>query len=235
MYSGKILLVGACPGFTETVKARLEASGYVTKWVSCGEKAEENIRREWFDMILLEEHLPDGNSTKWCRRFRIDTLIPLMVLFAKEDTKEILKALHHGADDYMVRPLDISVLLAKVRANVRRSHVYDRGSRPKQMKYYRRFAIDFSQHSVWKRGENGGISDKVHLSPTEYSLLVVLLHHERELLSYEELYQAVWKADDLGDVRTVMVHVSNLRKKLDPRGNDMIRTVRGHGYFFRDV
>ena len=76
------------------------------------------------------------------------------------------------------------------------------------------------------------MTERVDLSPIEYQLLCTMMERPNQLILYQELYQKVWNADDLGDVRTVMVHVSNLRKKLGESGKETIRTVRGAGYIF---
>ncbi len=133
----------------------------------------------------------------------------------------------------MDRSVDFKVLLARIRSNIRRYRVYKEESPEGKGLVFRQFKIDSSRHMVWKIGEDGARQDRLHLSPIEYKLLEMFISN-RKLLTYGEIYHTIWKTDDLGDVRTVMVHVSNLRKKINYLDSDMIRTVRGTGYVFLD-
>ena len=94
--------------------------------------------------------------------------------------------------------------------------------------------IDTKKRSVY-RVDNQEAGDLVSLSPIEYSILLTMTEHRDEVILYNQLYKSVWNQDDIGDVRTLMVHVSNLRKKIDLNHTDMIRSIRGFGYMFQDT
>lgn len=134
----------------------------------------------------------------------------------------------------MAKPLDLKVLLARVESNIRRQRAYRKDVLNGEIIVFRQFKVDLSRHMVWKMDEDGKKQKKLHLSPIEYKLLELFISNMGRLLTYEEIYQYVWKTDDLGDVRTVMVHVSNLRKKINYLESNMIQTVRGTGYVFYD-
>ena len=94
--------------------------------------------------------------------------------------------------------------------------------------------IDTKKRAVY-RVDNQEAGDLVSLSPIEYSILLTMTEHRDEVILYDQLYKSVWNQDDIGDVRTLMVHVSNLRKKIDLNHTDMIRSIRGFGYMFQDT
>lgn len=184
------------------------------------------LANQEYDLILLDEILPDDRGDSLCRTIRDHSQCPIIFMSCLDDSSTIISALKAGGDDYMVKPLDYGELLARADAIIRRS-----GGRNKQphLHTFRQFSIDTQRHKVLRGGE------VVDLSAIEYALLLYMTQHPNTLLLYSELYQNVWSSDSLGDVRTVMVHISNLRKKIDPDRTGIIETVRGAGYIFTDV
>ena len=198
----------------------------VDRAYSCAQ-ALELIRTHSYDLILLDELLPDQNGSDFCAMIRPQCTCPIVFLSCCSDSKSIITALKNGGDDYMVKPIDYKELLARAEAIDRRLHGRDTGSNG--LREFRSFSMDTVHRYVVRNDE------VIDLTPIEYSLLVYLVDHPDTLLLYQELYEQVWSCDSLGDNRTVMVHISNLRKKLDPAHKGLITTVRGVGYTFSDI
>lgn len=201
-------------------------AGYQTDLAGTCGKTREYIRAHCYSLILLNVALPDGNGCKLCREIRKFCSCPIIFVSTLSDSRTIIAALMNGGDDYMVKPINYYELLARIQAHLRRIEYYNR--LPDLLKF-KRFSIDTSCHEV--RNDAGPIT----LSPTEYGLLLCFIAHPNLLLTYDELYRSVWNSDSIGDIRTVMVHISNLRKKIDPSHTGVIRTIRGEGYLFNDI
>lgn len=207
-------------------QVHLTHGGYQVDVANTCQSALSLLANQEYDLILLDEILPDDRGDSLCRTIRDHSACPIIFMSCLDDSNTIISALKAGGDDYMVKPLDYGELLARADAIIRRS-----GGRRKQdhLRTFRQFSIDTQRHKVL-RGE-----EVVDLSSIEYALLLYMTEHPNTLLLYTELYQNVWASESLGDVRTVMVHISNLRKKIDPDRTGIIETVRGAGYIFTDV
>lgn len=195
----------------------------VDRAYSCAQ-AMELIKAHSYDLILLDELLPDQSGSDFCATIRPQCTCPIVFLSCCSDSNSIITALKNGGDDYMVKPINYKELLARAEAISRRLRGGEQVS--DNLREFRSFSMDTVHRYVVRNGEI------VDLTPIEYSLLVYLVDHPDILLLYQELYEQVWDCDWLGDNRTVMVHISNLRKKIDPENTGMIRTVRGAGYIF---
>lgn len=240
MDNRKILIVEDDMDMGFIMSVQLKEAGYNTDIaVNCEEALAYLKQQKIPDLILLDEMLPDGKGSELCAEIRRFTLNPIIFISCMSDQQTMVHALKNGGDDYVVKPVNMEVLLARIESQLRRSiHYKDR--QPEKLPentilYFRQFAVEKRTHFVWRVDGNGNRRERIHLSPIEYKLLISFIEHPNELITYEELYQYIWEADDLGDVRTVMVHVSNLRKKINYRNTDMIHTVRGAGYLFNDV
>lgn len=194
---------------------------------SCAE-ALEFLEDGEYDLILLDEVLPDKNGDELCSIIRDACACPIIFMSCLDDSKTKIKALRSGGDDYMVKPVCFDELLARAEAIIRRSKAVHSAPQ-KPTKEFKRFTIDTARHRVLRD------SEEIDLSSIEYDILKFFTKHQNELLLYQQIYESVWDSDSLGDIRTVMVHISNLRKKIDPDKSGIIETVRGAGYIFSDV
>ncbi|MCI8796985.1 MAG: response regulator transcription factor [Dorea sp.] len=234
MEKGKLLVVEDDKRFGACLKKRLEKNAYkVFLLVSVQEEAAV-LKSENIDLILLGVDITVEKGLELCKRIRKEHFIPIIFMGCGSDSDMQIRTLNCGGDDYVDRSIDFKVLLARIRSHIRRYRVYKGGGPDRKDLVFRRFKIDPSRHMVWKIGEDGVRQDRLHLSPIEYKLLEMFIANAGTLLTYREIYHTIWKTDYLGDVRTVMVHVSNLRKKINYLDSDMIRTVRGTGYVFLD-
>ena len=177
------------------------------------------------DLIILDVMMPGMSGLEVCDRLRALTNAPVLFLTAKSAESDRLKAYRSGGDDFLSKPFSHGELLAKVGSLLRRYKEY-RG-KPEAALAIENLEIDFSARSVKNAGS------PVQLTDTEYAILEYLLHNRGSTVTTSVLYEAVWKERFLpGSGNTVMVHVLNLRRKIeeDPSTPKIIRTVWGKGY-----
>lgn len=225
----KILVVEDEPDLSNIIRLHLKHAGYVsTAAYSCAE-ALTLLENDTFDLIILDVVLPDRRGTELCALIREHSQCPIIFASCQDDSQTIIHALQSGGDDYMIKPLNYDEMLARIEANLRRHRAAPIQPAPLGTREYPGFSIDTEHHCV-RLTEGDG--QPVSLSTIEYDLLLYFSDHPNTLLLYNELYRHIWKADSAGDTRTVMVHISNLRKKIDPNHTGIIQTVRGAGYIF---
>ncbi len=227
----RILLVEDDQDLSAITHAILVHAGHqVDDAFTCAE-AEALLSANEYDVILLDVMLPDRSGDELCRSIRQECDCPIIFMSCLEDSDTIVGALRSGGDDYMVKPVRYPELLARLDSVIRRTGPRE-PSRKKQdpsLLTLKSFSLDIPHRRIL-RGEQSE-----DLSTIEFSLLRYMIDHPDTLLLYQDLYQNVWATDSLGDFRTVMVHISNLRKKLDPEHKGIIETVRGAGYIFSDI
>lgn len=227
----RILLVEDDQDLSIITHASLAHAGHqVDDAFTCAE-AEALLADNEYDLILLDIMLPDRSGDELCRSIRQECDCPIIFMSCLEDSDTIVGALRSGGDDYMVKPVRYPELLARVDSVIRRAGPREASKKKKDAPLLKlnSFTLDVPHRRIL-RGE-----EAEDLSAIEFSLLRYMIDHPDTLLLYQDLYQNVWATDSLGDFRTVMVHISNLRKKLDPEHKGIIETVRGAGYIFSDV
>lgn len=196
----------------------LKPEGYEILEASDGKEALEIYDKDHPDLILLDVMMPGYDGWTVCREIRRESTVPIMMLTAKGEEIDQLFAYDLGADEYITKPFSPKILVAKIKALLRRSqneqetHEADDG-----------VAIDRDARQVVLDGKN------VDLSPTEYKLLNYLMSNTGKALSRRQILNQVWNYDYYGDLRTVDTHINRLRIKLGDKGR-YIRTVRGYGY-----
>ena len=196
----------------------LKPEGYEILEASDGKEALDIYDKEHPDLILLDVMMPGYDGWTVCREIRRESTVPIMMLTAKGEEIDQLFAYDLGADEYITKPFSPKILVAKIKALLRRSqneqetHEADDG-----------VAIDRDARQVVIDGKN------VDLSPTEYKLLHYLMSNTGKALSRRQILNQVWNYDYYGDLRTVDTHINRLRIKLGDKGR-YIRTVRGYGY-----
>ncbi len=219
-----ILVVEDEPPLVEMLRYNLEKAGHRTSVATDGVAALEQVDVEQPDLVLLDWMLPRLSGMEVCRRLRADPYhekLPIIMLTARGEEEDRVRGLESGADDYIVKPFSPGELVARVRSVLRRSAA----GLPDERLQYRDIVLDLATHKV-KRG-----TDSVHLGPTEFRLLHVLMKRPGRVFSRGQLLDLAWGRDKYLDERTVDVHVRRLRKALNGGGKvDTIRTVRGAGY-----
>jgi DNA-binding response OmpR family regulator len=225
----RILVVEDEPGLVLTLEDRLRAEGYVVGVARDGEGGFNRASLEWWDLILLDGMLPRRSGFDVCRDLRAKGIrIPILMLTARGQVSDRVAGLKLGADDYLVKPFDMSELIARIEARLRRDRS-DPKAADLQTATFGPIHADFRRAEVTKSGT------PVELSGKELHLLRYFIEHQGATVSRTELLEAVWGYTTVPFTRTVDVHVANLRRKLeaDPSRPSMILTIHGLGYKFR--
>ena len=222
----RILLVEDEPGVRVTLTDRLQDEGYVVETAVDGEEGFARAVAEPFDLVVLDVMLPGRNGLDVCRDLRRKGMeSPILMLTARRQVTDRVLGLKLGADDYLTKPFDVSELLARIEARLRRA-----GSPTTHGACYRfgDVEVDFRSAEVRRAGR------PIQLSAKEYRLLRYFIEHRGKAVSRDELLNEVWGYDALPTTRTVDTHVAWLRGKLEPnRGHpQLILTVHGLGYKF---
>lgn len=226
----KILVVDDEINIRELVKFNLDKAGYKIIEASDGHSAVSMVRAEKPDLVILDLMLPGIDGLEVCRLLkgqRETSGIPIIMLTAKSEEIDKIIGLELGADDYMTKPFSARELTARVKAVLRRSQ---KDAVPAGELSVGGLRLNFSRHEAFLGKE------KLELTPKEYELLKLLITNVGKVFTREQLLEKVWGYEYFGDTRTVDVHVRHLRTKLihDTEEADMIETVRGIGYRFRD-
>ncbi|MEC9432576.1 MAG: phosphate regulon transcriptional regulator PhoB [Pseudomonadota bacterium] len=202
----------------------LTREGYKVSLVSDGDEALYAIEDEKPDLILLDWMLPHVSGIEICRQIRARSEVkdtPVIMLTARGEEDDRIRGLETGADDYLTKPFSMTELLARIRAVLRRTRPTLAGD----VATFGDIVLDRQAHRV-RRAERD-----LHLGPTEFKLLDVLMQRPGRVFSREQLLDLVWGRDVYVEIRTVDVHVGRLRKAINRRGDrDPIRTVRSAGY-----
>jgi two-component system, OmpR family, response regulator MtrA len=195
----------------------------VTPAVS-GEQALELAREQPTDVVLLDLMLPGVDGLTVCRTLRDRGELPIIIITARSDTRDVIAGLEAGADDYVTKPLVAGELAARVRALLRRRA--PQGEPPPEQLRVGELTMR-PRHGVVTKGDQ-----PLHLTRTEFRLLLEILGGRGRIVTREELLHRVWGYDYFGDTRLLDVHIRRLRRKVEdnPDRPDLIRTVRGVGY-----
>jgi DNA-binding response OmpR family regulator len=212
-----VMLVEDDPNIGALVRTYLQRDGYDTVWVRSGEDALAELGRHPIELVILDIGLPGIDGFEVCRR--IDGRVPVIMLTARDEEADVVAGLELGADDYVSKPFSPRQLTARVKAVLRRA-----GSPAAAGDVTTLGPITLARGSREVRVDG----DEVELTQREFDLLEYLLRRAGQVVTRDELLEAVWGYVLPGQTRTVEVHVAQLRKKLGYP--DLIRTVRGLGY-----
>ncbi len=219
-----VLLVEDDVSVHSSVTVLLERSGVRVTGAKDGREALDLFGRHLFDLVVLDVMLPTLDGFEVCREIRRTSSVPIIMLTARTDATDVVVGLELGADDYVTKPFDPKILVARVRAGLRRQVSDD----PEPLLRIRGLEIDASGFRASLDGE------ELSLTAMEFRLLVQLASNAGRAVSREELLNRVWGYDYMGDSRLVDMGIKRLRDKLgdDPRDPRFITTVRRHGYRF---
>jgi len=228
----RILVVDDEPSITKLVSFNLEKAGYDVDTAADGQAALEKVQDIQPDLIVLDLMLPKVDGLEVCKRLRQENNhIPVIMLTAKDEELDRVSGLELGADDYVTKPFSPRELVARVKAVLRRSAIKDaleQADAKQKPLVIGDLVIDVEGYESYVQGK------RLELTPKEFELLVYMATHRGRVLSRDQLLNAVWNYDFVGDSRIVDVHVSHLRDKIEPdtRRPLYIKTVRGIGYKF---
>lgn len=223
-----ILVVDDNPEIVEVLKLILSAEGYHLLCAHSGQEA-LTLFNQQVDLVILDVMMPGMNGIQTCLALREKSNVPILFLTAKDQESDKKLGFSSGADDYLVKPFSYNELTMRVQAMLRRYHVYQGQPLLQEDKMsLDNLEIDFTQRQVFKQGQ------LLNLTDIEYELLVYFANHRKQIISIMNLFEGVWKENYYyGANNTVMVHIRNLRKKIedDPQNPKLIQTVWGKGYY----
>lgn len=213
----RILLVEDDPLLGDGLAVGLRQSGFAVDWLKDGASAERALKSEPFDLLVLDLGLPQLSGMDVLRRLRArGQALPVLILTARDATGNKVEGLDAGADDYLVKPVDLDELAARVRALARRA-----AGRAAPEIRHGDIVLDPAAHRVSRAGE------AVELSTREFALLVALLENAGRVMTRAQLETTLYGWGEEPDSNALEVHIHHLRRKL---GTDLIRTLRGVGY-----
>jgi two-component system, OmpR family, response regulator MtrA len=219
--TASVLVVDDDQALAEMLGIVLRKEGYDVATCGDGGRALAMFRELRPDLVLLDVMLPTMDGIEVARQLRVESGVPIVMLTARTDTKDVVAGLEAGADDYVVKPFKPQELLARIRARLRR---VDTGGDGRLQ--VGDVVIDVAGHEVTRAGE------RIPLTPLEFDLLVALASKPTQVFDRESLLEQVWGYRHAGDTRLVNVHVQRLRSKIekDPENPQIVVTVRGVGY-----
>lgn len=223
----KILVVDDDENIKKLISIYLENEGYTTSLVSNAEEALALLQHEDFDLIILDIMLPGLNGIEACIRIREEKTLPIIMISAKSEDLDKIQGLSSGADDYLTKPFNPLELIARVKSQLRRYKKYNHVQKnDESIVEVGDLQLNSETRQVWVRNE------EKRLTPKEFEILELLVRNKGIVLSVSKIFEAIWKEDFLKSDNTVMVHITNIRDKIedDPKHPIYIKTVWGIGY-----
>ncbi|QWU15789.1 DNA-binding response regulator, OmpR family, contains REC and winged-helix (wHTH) domain [Paenibacillus sophorae] len=229
MKQDTILLVDDEKEIVELLEIYFNNEGYRLLKAYNGLEALECLEQEDVDLIILDVMMPRMDGIAACLKIREDRNMPIIMLSAKNTDMDKITGLSLGADDYVGKPFNPLEIVARAKSQLRRYHKWNRDLPARKSDHELQFEdllIDTAKHEVSVDGR------KVKLTPREFAILELLARHQGQVLSMEQIYRSLWNEPFLDGGNTVMVHIRNIREKieLDPKRPRYIQTVWGVGY-----
>jgi DNA-binding response OmpR family regulator len=226
----RILLVDDEESIQTLLTYPLRKEGYEVIPASTGKEALERFREGQFDLVVLDVMLPQVDGFDVCRQLRARSSVPIIMLTAKAEELDKVLGLELGADDYITKPFSMREFRSRVKAVLRRAELARNGDAPDEPLVDGELTVDFAKRLVELRGE------QVRLTYVEFEILSALVRSPGRVFSRGMLLERLWGDSSYRDPRTIDVHIRHLREKLerDPAAPELIFTVRGVGYHFRD-
>ena len=202
----------------------LENEGY--RFIKCYNalSALETVETTLVSLILLDVMMPGLDGISACMKLREKTNAPIIFISAKSDDMDVVQGLMAGGDDYVVKPFNPIQLMSRVKAQLRRFRQYNRTTGENAVIEHDDLTVNTETRPVWVNGS------EVTLTSKEYDILLLLLKNKNLVLPSSRIYESVWHEPSIGSENAVMMHIANLRKKLNAGGRSYIKTVWGRGY-----
>ena len=227
----KILLVEDDIEISTMLKNFLITENFVVITALDGESACEKFFSDSFSLVLLDLMIPKMNGIEVMSKIREHNTVPIIIISAKDTDSDKTLGLGLGADDYITKPFSVTEVLARIKANIRRSTQYAMGTSMEQPVITQGvLSMNLNDYSVKKNGQ------EIELTAKEFEILKLLLQNPKKVYTKEQIYSLVWNDAYLGDENAVNVHISRLRTKIEdnPRDPQYIITVWGIGYKLGD-
>ena len=210
----------------DVLKQYARKEGYDVYTAKTGTKALEEFGQREFDAILLDVMMPEIDGISACLRIREKSKMPIIFMSAKVEDIDIIQGLAVGGDDYVTKPFKPIELLARIKAQLRRYKQYNETEKPVHTLQTEDLTMDMESRQVWVSGR------EVRLTRKEYDILEYMLRNKGQVLTMAQIYEAVWHEEFFCSENAVMMHIANLRNKLnwDNVHSDFIKTCWGRGY-----
>lgn len=223
-----ILLVEDKKELAELIKAFLEQGGYQVYCVTQGEEAIDYLKCQGVKLIILDIMLPGIDGFAVCHKIREQQNIPILIMSARSDKSDQLKGYELGADDYMEKPVDPDILLAKVNALLKRSN---KKQQEEKVLTSGEIIIQQDSRKVYLKGK------MIELTVKEYELLLLFIANTGKTLHKEYVFGHIWGMDSDSEYQTLTVHIKMLRSKIEenPKEPERIKTVWGVGYRYEEI
>lgn len=227
----RLLVVDDEESIVTLLKYNLEQSGYTVDTAYDGVEALRKAQEVKYDLIVLDLMIPEIDGLEVCRKIRTEKIqVPILMLTAKDEEFDKVLGLELGADDYMTKPFSPRELVARVKAIMRRVDYSGQEMEKIERKSIGHLTVYPENYEAYVKEE------ELELTLKEFELLVYLINHKGRVLTRDQLLNAVWNYEFVGDTRIVDVHISHLREKIEPNTKKpvYIKTVRGLGYKFEE-
>ncbi len=220
----RILVADDEPEIREVLRMMLGSEGYEILEAVNAEEAVEQA--DGADLVILDVMMPGESGIQACTRIREKTNVPILFLTAKSGEHDKVIGFSAGGDDYLVKPFSYMELLSRVKALIRRYRVYQKAGEEKgKVVFYRDLTINQELQTVQVHGKD------ISLTEMEYQILLLLVSNPRKVFSVKEIYETIWKEIFFPNSgNTVMVHIRNIRRKLEKNGESYIQNIWGRGY-----
>lgn len=218
----KIMIIEDDPTIAGVIQSHLEKWGYTAFFVRDFSMVLSEFRQQEPHLVVMDISLPRYNGFYWCGEIRKHSRIPILFLSSHTENMDIVMAISMGGDDYVTKPFDLSVLLAKIQALLRRSYDFQSAL---NVLYHRDAIFHIGDGTLHYNGQ------KIDLTRNEAKIMQTLLENKGCIVSRDTLMQRLWDSDEFIDDNTLTVNIARLRKKLEDAGlKDFIVTKKGAGY-----
>ncbi|MCM3032515.1 response regulator transcription factor [Niallia sp. MER 6] len=219
-----ILIIEDDTAVHSLIKETMEINGFNTLSAYSGTEGKMLVENNQADVILLDLMLPGMNGEEFLQHIRSTSSIPVIVISAKIDQPSKLQLLTNGADDYITKPFDVKELLARIDIQLR--HAAKGTAEHRQEIHYKNISLNLDTREV-------KLSDRaLHLTGREFAILQLLMENPQKVFSRANIYESVWNEPFFDNDKTINMHISNLRNKLNSNGTNYIKTVWGIGFKF---
>lgn len=219
-----ILIIEDDMAIHSLIKETLELHNFQTLSAFSGTEGKLLFEQNQIDVVLLDLMLPGMNGEEFLQTLRQHSSIPVIVISAKNDQDSKLELLTNGADDYIIKPFDVKELLARIQIQLR--HAEKASFSSMREIHYKNISVNLDTREVKMNAQH------IHLTGREYAILLLFLENPQKVFSRANIYESVWKEPFFDSDKTVNMHISNLRNKLNQNGTNYIKTVWGIGFKF---
>ena len=223
-----VLMIDDDQSLVQMVKSTLEQAGVTVMTAPDGQEGLKKMYQGRPDLIILDINMPAMDGWTVCTRIREVSNIPIIMLTARNEPEEIVRGLDLGADDYILKPFETNVLMARVRANLRRAAAQPTLFKQNVLYSDDYITINLDEHRVTTNG------DTVRLTPTEFNLMAYLVDAAPRIVTYRELLENIWGFEYIDDIDYLRVYIWHLRRKLEPDAKNPTYIINelGLGYRF---